>query len=235
MVRLTAAAGERNAVLVSAQGTTVLVEERGLATLTSDGTCAISGRVANCGSGVLAVVVALGDKQDQLLTSTQPVPPGLPVTADGGDGDDTLQDQPGDDTIAGGPGDDVVFDTSGGRDRYSGGDGRDTIAYPGTGDVHVSADGVADDGLAGEGDDVAPDFEDLQGGDGDDVLSGTGAPNTITGGPGDDFVSGAGAADVLDGGDGRDTLVGGDGPDGLSGGDADDLLYGQGGGDTLVG
>jgi hypothetical protein len=78
----------------------------------------------------------------------------------------------------------------------------------------------------------------VQGGPGDDRI--TGAPQA-QGGPGNDTISiapglkrfaqlsGDEGDDVLTGADGIDTLVGGDGRDVLSGGPGDDLLTGDGG------
>lgn len=73
----------------------------------------------------------------------------------------------------------------------------------------------ADDGMTSEGDDVRSDVENITGGTGADVLSGSSVSNTINGGGGADSISGGPAhasdctldADVLNGGDGNDTFV----------------------------
>jgi fibronectin-binding autotransporter adhesin len=57
----------------------------------------------------------------------------------------------------------------------------------------------------------------LQGGDGNDILTGAAAEDLLVGGDGND---------VLNGGLGRDVLLGGAGVDRLIGGDGDDLLVG---------
>lgn len=71
----------------------------------------------------------------------------------------------------------------------------------------------ADDGKAGELDDVRGDVENITGGTGNDVLTGSASPNVINGGAGADNIaggiggtcSGAGAdTDSLNGGDGND-------------------------------
>ncbi|MEA2425345.1 MAG: hypothetical protein QOH13_1755 [Thermoleophilaceae bacterium] len=72
----------------------------------------------------------------------------------------------------------------------------------------------------------------VEGGDGDDELSGIGFLN---GGAGNDTIKGLDSGGSLDGGDGNDTLVGGDGADSLDGGAGDDLLIGNSGNDTLTG
>jgi hypothetical protein len=57
----------------------------------------------------------------------------------------------------------------------------------------------------------------------------------INGGAGDDRLSGAAGNDTLNGGDGDDDLFGGAGDDLLNGGDGDDLVVGGKGVDTLNG
>ena len=73
----------------------------------------------------------------------------------------------------------------------------------------------------------------IDGGDGDDRITGTAFADTLIGGPGNDSFDGAGGADVLIGGDGddrlnggagRDVLIGGNGADSLNGGADDDVL-----------
>ncbi|HEX8105486.1 MAG TPA: hypothetical protein VF533_22920 [Solirubrobacteraceae bacterium] len=106
--------------------------------------------------------------------------------------------------------------------------------------VVASLDGVADDGYAGEGDNVRTDVENLSGGLGSDTLTGNTARNRIEGGDGADTVNGGGgddelygdytytnfsntSADTLNGGPGNDTLMGGFGADVHSGGDGIDV------------
>jgi Ca2+-binding RTX toxin-like protein len=60
-----------------------------------------------------------------------------------------------------------------------------------------------------------------------------GVPVTIDGGPGNDTLTGTGGADVMRGGSGNDTLYGGPGNDDLDGGSGADNLHGQEGNDTL--
>lgn len=72
----------------------------------------------------------------------------------------------------------------------------------------------ADDGEAGEGDDIQEDIENLIGGAGADTLTGNENSNVISGGAGNDSISGGSGnsvctsdVDVLNGGDGNDTFV----------------------------
>jgi Ca2+-binding RTX toxin-like protein len=143
-------------------------------------------------------------------------------------GDDVLMDSGGDkaaDRMDGGAGDDTMA-AGAGPDVYTGGDGEDAVTdYAGRHvPVTVSLDGNADDGAAGEGDNVAADVEDVTGGSAGDTLAGNSADNELVGGAGDDTISGGDGNDGLDGGAGRDTLDGGAGRDDLRGGAGADTL-----------
>ena len=98
---------------------------------------------------------------------------------------------------------------------------------------------LASENLIGLSEQVEPT---LQGGDGDDSLSGTGDAETLTGGAGDDTLRGMGGDDtifgqsgddVLDGGAGDDSLRGGSGADTFIGGAGDDVLH-VGAGDRVM-
>lgn len=120
---------------------------------------------------------------------------------------------------------------------FSGGDGADTLAYAGTGNVTATG-GAGNDKLAG-GDGV----DDLSGDAGFDVLSaGGGATNILrggddddqlTGGTGADSIFGDAGADTIDGDAGADILEGGLGDDTITGGLGNDILRGQQGNDAL--
>lgn len=156
---------------------------------------------------------------------------------DGGPGPDILRGHGGDDVIAdtgsdgagdiieAGDGDDLLA-AGDGPDVYGGGNGTDLVAdYVGrVGGVDVSIDDVANDGEAGEGDNVRTDVEDVAGGAGNDALTGSVADNELSGGPGND---------VIDGGSGNDGLTGGTGSDTLTGGPGSDYADGGGGNDTI--
>jgi Ca2+-binding RTX toxin-like protein len=167
-------------------------------------------------------------------------------------------------TINGGPGDDTLV---GGRenDTFRGGDGTDSVAYVGisaasiTRTVGVTATlppvgGAAStgNGQAGENDTIASDVEGLVGGNGNDILTGNGGPNTIAGSapPGTpnvdpqpantesrDSINGVGGDDTLLAGD-SGTVNGGDGNDTVVGGRSSaanrTVLNGEAGDDTLV-
>jgi Ca2+-binding RTX toxin-like protein len=135
----------------------------------------------------------------------------------GGDGDDTLQGGMGNDTLYGGNGNDTFLTAAGpdGDDVYYGGAGTDTMSYAGrTAGLTVTLDGLSGDGdvAAGESDNVGADVENLLGGSGNDVLTGSPSSNWIRGGAGNDVLSGgppgpcATDVDILDGEAGNDTF-----------------------------
>jgi Ca2+-binding RTX toxin-like protein len=183
----------------------------------------------------------------------------------GGEGDDTLAggagddrlgtflnlspgDEPlerGNDTMDGGPGDDLLRPGAGpeadftDNDTLSGGDGFDTVEYQRrTERVSITIDGVANDGQAGEADNVEPSVDKVIGSPGDDFLIGSPGDDTIDGAGGDDVIDGVGGNDTLEGGTvdgGSDHLIGGSGDDKLSGSAGDDLIDGQDGADDVTG
>jgi Ca2+-binding RTX toxin-like protein len=83
------------------------------------------------------------------------------------------------------------------------------ITRNGVADLNVEAD----DGIASEGDDIRSDVENLTGGAGADVLTGSSSPNLINGGAGADNISGGVGGTCTGNGSDTDTLNGGDGND----------------------
>ncbi len=71
--------------------------------------------------------------------------------------------------------------------------------------------------------------------DGNDVLYGTNADDSLDAGAGNDIVLGLSRDDTILGSDGNDLIHGGEGDDVLDGGAGDDFLYGGWGVDTLSG
>ena len=148
----------------------------------------------------------------------------------GDKGNDTIDAGNGDDLCTGGEGNDLI-DAGFGRDTFRGGAGIDTASYATrTKPVFVDINGMPgephDDGEMNEGDFVQVDIENLVGGSGDDVLTGTQAPadapkttpgftdkNVLTGNGGNDTLQGMSGDDTLDGGLGKDVLAGFDGID----------------------
>ena len=124
----------------------------------------------------------------------------------GGDGGDTIVGAGGQDLLDGGSGADSL-DGGTGADRLLGRGGTDSATYASrTADVNVTLDGVANDGQAGEGDQVGTDVEDVTTGSGDDDVTGSSVANRLTGAGGEDFLDGRGGGDSLVGGDAADML-----------------------------
>ena len=142
----------------------------------------------------------------------------------GGAGGDLLQGKAGRDRLEGGPGNDRAFGGAGaddirggsgsdilggglGPDGLSGGSGRDIVVYGQRGlRVTVTIGAGANDGLAGERDNVKADVESVQTGRGNDIITGNGASNRLFGGGGKDRIVGKGGSDVLIGAGGDDRL-----------------------------
>jgi hypothetical protein len=124
----------------------------------------------------------------------------------------------GRDSLGGGGGDDqfISLNTVDGADDYHGGPGRDTMDYSGRSQpLTVLLDNVANDGAAGEGDQVRSNVENVIGGSAADTLRSFGAFSR------------------LEGRGGVDTLIGDGGPDTLIGGAAEDI-FDAGSGDDFV-
>ena len=128
------------------------------------------------------------------------------TTSTGGTQRDILNGDAGDDTL----------DGRGLNDDLIGGAEIDTADYDGTANRNVSLDGVANDGAAGENDNV--DTENVTTARGNDILTGDANVNRLKGDEGNDTLDGGGGADTLNGDGDNDVLVGGAGGDIFSGG-----------------
>ncbi|HEX8123168.1 MAG TPA: calcium-binding protein [Solirubrobacteraceae bacterium] len=191
-VTIAAPGRERNAITVTGRsGGGVTVRDSGTPVTAGPGcTQARPDRVA-CGTGITDVAADLGPLSDSISI-------GSSVSARA-----TLRGGSDNDTLRGGPRNDLLI----------GGTGADTVTYSGRrGDVTVTLAGGADDGLAGEGDEVL-EVERAVGGNGFDTLIGTEGGNRLYGGPGDDRLDALGGADLLSGARGNDLLQGGAGDD----------------------
>ena len=145
----------------------------------------------------------------------------------GGGGPDILFGFEGTDQVFGDAGDDTLFstDVDDDPDRYSGGAGTDVADYSEANSaIRVKLDNQANDGVAGEGDNVLPDVEDVFGSEFSDVVVGSNRANQFEGNDGNDKLKGKGGADGLIGGRGADNLIGGKGADFLDGGASPDRL-----------
>ncbi len=158
----------------------------------------------------------------------------------GGSGDDKITGSAGNESLLGNGGNDTLVG-GGGDDDLHGGAGIDTVDYTeyngryDTTDVtnvnQVSLDDVANDGMYQNGvqvehDNVHSDVENVIGWDGKDLITGSDQAN---------YIDARGGNDTIDGMGGNDTILGGDGDDSISGGEGDDVLLGQDGTDTVSG
>jgi Ca2+-binding RTX toxin-like protein len=163
---------------------------------------AVSGgvRCPKPAGGVTRIDVSLlGDNDD--LTST-----GLdePLSVLGGAGDDILDGGAEADTLDGEAGADTL-DGGGSGDVLIGGADIDTADYDRNPDRIVSLDGVANDGAAGENDNVQT--ENISTANGNDTLTGDANANRFSSGNGNDTLNGRAGDDLFNGGIGIDTVV----------------------------
>ena len=100
----------------------------------------------------------------------------------------------GNDIIRGGGGDDFIFGGNG-ADKLNGGSGIDTLSCEGTrGAVTVNLGADTISGADANGETIFS-FENFIGGDGDDVITGSGGANVLEGGGGVDTITGGLGAD----------------------------------------
>jgi hypothetical protein len=159
----------------------------------------------------------------------------------GAGGDDTLVGSPQGDSLNGGDGDDGLsggdgndhLTGAGGADDLSGGAGIDEAAYGGAQPLQLSIGDGANDGAAGEGDDIRGDIEALAGGSGDDVLIGDAGANRLIAFGGQDVLRGGAGADKLIGWGDGDELDAGSGADRVEAGWLDRPLLADGETDRL--
>ncbi len=171
------------------------------------------------------------------VTALTPVTAAL--TINGGDGDDLITGGNGADTIDGGNGNDI-FKASAvgdGGDSFKGGAGTDKADYSvRTADLGCTMDGstLCGDKATMEGDTIGADVEDFVAGSGNDAIMGNTNSNHIQGGDGDDILSGGTGngtctsdVDVLDGENGNDKFDQG------AAADCGDTMNGGAGTDTV--
>jgi len=123
-------------------------------------------------------------------------------TIDGLDGNDNIQGNNGNDTETGGPGNDHVYGGNGSDGLY-GYDQNDSDDLDEVEDVNL--DGKIDDA------DIIDDEDTMEGGNGNDELSGGPNHDDLSGGNGNDRLYGGGGRDDLHGDNGTDYLDGGEG------------------------
>jgi len=182
--------------------------------------------------GADKVIVSTGAMPDIIMgdgTDLGLAPVAVPMKLFGGGANDLLVGGSAGDEYNGGIGNDTMLAgrDPGGSDVFAGNDGEDFVDYAGrTAPITATLASGADDGEAGEYDNIDVSVENVRGGDGDDQLTGNASSNKIWGGAGND---------VIIGGEGDDFLYGDDGDDQIQGQAGDDFIYGDAGNDVLAG
>jgi Ca2+-binding RTX toxin-like protein len=228
-----AAAGEQNALTVKATSSSLVLSDPN-APITPGAGCtsgAPSHQVTCDAAGIRVIQANMGDGDDRLIVGAS-VP--VRISGVGQSGDDVLRGGPKVDRLLGGAGDDTL-DGAGAGDKLRGGGGPDRVSYADRATpLSVTLDGVADDGAAGENDNVV-DVSDVVGGAGADGLTGDGNANVLVGGDGADTIHGGGGTDIVRGDRGDDTALLGAGDDRFdwNAGDGSDVVEGQGDDDTM--
>jgi Ca2+-binding RTX toxin-like protein len=152
-------------------------------------------------AGITSVRLDLGDEGDVAGANTD-----LPVTLLGGPGDDLWLEVPLHGVADGGDGNDALRFFRNGDATIAGGPGIDTVDFDlsgferlATSGVHVTLDGVADDGPSADAHtNVLPDVENVQGTPGPDDITGSDGPNALDGALGTDTVGGGAGNDRID-------------------------------------
>ena len=179
-----------------------------------------AGVVVNLGTGTQQPVG--GAAEDTLGTVENAIGTTGDDTLSGSDVANTLIGLGGTDNLLGQGGDDTLSPGAGNGDLVQGGIGSDTVSYAERDtSVTVTLDNVADDGAAGEEDNITASVENAIGGAGDDTLSADPAAGDLNV---NNSFDGRGGNDTLIGLGGNDSLTGGPGSDSVSGGDGDDVL-----------
>jgi Ca2+-binding RTX toxin-like protein len=218
--------GEENSATASTDGAVVTVLDPGADIEAGPGCAPVSDHEATCNHpGFAAVNFELRGGDD----SARITGPMIFMTAEGGGGRDRLVGGQSVDRLDGGTGPDVL----------NGRGGFDQISYPDRpDDLRVTlGDGERNDGGPMDGGlrDRLRSIETVIGGDGDDLLVGTGGENSLFAGAGRDVVRGKGGPDDLGGQSGRDRAFGGGGADLFPGDAGRDRHFGGKGADYFQG
>ncbi|MCA2220855.1 calcium-binding protein [Nonomuraea aurantiaca] len=212
---VSAAQGKVNNITISTDAFgNVLVSDTGDVMRADGGDCTrVTANQVRC-QGVTVVRVFAGDLDDTITNNSA-----VSTQLFGEAGRDTFRGGSGSDGITGGTGDDTAFGNGGddffqadgidGKDSFSGGAGSDLAAYNNRGAAQtITLDGVANDGTAGENDNLGSDVERVFSGAGSDHITGNAAANEIRGGNGDDVINtvdGIGGNDTISADGGTDT------------------------------
>ncbi len=206
-LRVLSPAGQVNVVQLTPVGGTIIVTDA-VNNLAGQFPCnPVNAHRVDCPAAAIANFrVDTNDGNDQVRNFANR--PGLILT---GAGNDFVFDGPNNQTILLGTGNDSAL-AGGGRDTTSGSLGTDTVSYANRGaGVAVRLDNAANDGQAGEQDNVLSDNENITGSNSNDLLVGSAVRNVIRGLGGADLIGSLGGNDLVDGGLGPDNMFGGTG------------------------
>lgn len=147
-----------------------------------------------------------------------------------GDGDDVIYANSYNDYVYAGNGDDTIYSYKNNYNDYYNADSS-SVLYGGAGNDKIYLYGDATQTGVYK---IAYAY----GEDGDDILDARGSlsHNNLDGGNGDDIIYASSAGDSINGGYGDDIIYGGDGDDDIYGGEGlsdSDIIYGGGGNDTI--
>jgi uncharacterized delta-60 repeat protein len=145
----------------------------------------------------------------------------------GGAGNDSIEGHAFSNNLQGGAGNDTIKAGGGGYTTMDGGPGaddiygssswNDSVTYGSrTKNLRITMDDIADDGEAGEHDNVHSNIEDCYGGSGNDYIAANALRNEIHAGSGHDTVYGDAGNDTIFGDGNSDLLYGDAGNDGFS-------------------
>jgi Ca2+-binding RTX toxin-like protein len=151
-------------------------------------------------TAIARAVIKLGNKNDSVKEDLSFGGTALPLTVEGGPGDDTITGSPVADTLDGGDGNDTI-DGGGGDDVITGGFG-DDVLRGGRGKDTIRGNAGKDQIDGGDEDD------DIDGGIGDDHIVGGKGRDILKGDAGDDTIDARdGEVDTINCGLGRDTVL----------------------------
>jgi hypothetical protein len=212
-----AAVGETNNLTVTDNGTTLTFVDPGAAITATEG-CLPAG-VNPAGTPVVCpqyflLAILLDDGNDQTTFAGRFDV--LEIDQFGGSGDDTLRGAEAAPNLFFGEPANFLLGEAGADTLVGGPGGSDVADYERvTASVDVSLDDVANDGEAGEADNVMSTVERITTGSGNDTITGDAADNVLSAGAGNDSIRGGAGNDAVEGGIGSDALSGGDGDDDL--------------------
>jgi len=207
VLRVLSPAGQVNVIQLTPVGGTIVVTDT-VNNLAGQFPCnPVNAHRVDCPAAAInSFRVETNDGNDQVRNFANR--PGLISTAAGSD---FVSDGPNNQTVLLGTGNDSALAGTG-RDVTSGSLGIDTVSYANrAAGVSVRLDNVANDGQAGEQDNVLSDNENIIGSNAGDVLIGSAAANVIRGLGGNDLIGSLGGNDLVDGGFGADNMFGGTG------------------------